>query len=154
MERCSPGTSVGFQRPTRHYIPVDRTLHHHRCENLKSYNMKYISSNGHCPIYIGINSNYDTNSDPLNPQYNFRTPSILWRTCSHKHCYKLLQQNVYTYLFLCQRLNTATSSPADDEHHYVIPQKLLDSILNKLPVFMRQWEKQKAALYPVQVPPP
>jgi hypothetical protein len=42
---------------------------------------------------------------------------------------------------LCQRLNTATSSPVDDVHHYVIPQKLLDSIFNKLPVFMPQWEK-------------
>jgi hypothetical protein len=27
-------------------------------------------------------------------------------------------------IFLCQRLNTATSSPADDVHHYVIPQKV------------------------------
>jgi hypothetical protein len=33
----------------------------------------------------------------------------------------------------------AILSPADDVHHYVIPQKLLDSIFNKLPVFMRQW---------------
>jgi hypothetical protein len=30
-------------------------------------------------------------------------------------------------VFLCQRLNTTTSSPADNVHHYVIPQKLLDS---------------------------
>jgi hypothetical protein len=57
-------------------------------------------------------------------------------------------------LFLCQRLNTATSSPGDYVHHYVILQKLLDSIFNKLPVFMRQWEKEKAALYPIEVPPP
>jgi hypothetical protein len=28
-------------------------------------------------------------------------------------------------LFLCQRVNTATSSPADDVHHYVTPEKLL-----------------------------
>jgi hypothetical protein len=28
-------------------------------------------------------------------------------------------------VFLCQLVNTATSSPADDVHHYVIPQKLL-----------------------------
>jgi hypothetical protein len=28
-------------------------------------------------------------------------------------------------IFLCQRVNTATSSPADDVHHYVIPLKLL-----------------------------
>jgi hypothetical protein len=28
-------------------------------------------------------------------------------------------------LFLCQLVNTATSSPADDVHHYVIPPKLL-----------------------------
>jgi hypothetical protein len=57
-------------------------------------------------------------------------------------------------LFLCQQLNTATSSPADDEHHYVIPQKLLDSIFNKRLVFMHQWEEEKAVLYPVEVPSP
>jgi hypothetical protein len=34
---CSPETSVDFQRTTRRYIPEDRTLHNHRCENLKSY---------------------------------------------------------------------------------------------------------------------
>jgi hypothetical protein len=47
----------------------------------------------------------------------------------------------YPTLFLCQRLHTATSSTADDVDHYVIPQKLLDSTFNKLPVFIRQWEK-------------
>jgi hypothetical protein len=30
----------------------------------------------------------------------------------------------------------------------------MDSIFNKLPVFMNQWEKEKAVLYPVEVPPP
>jgi hypothetical protein len=30
----------------------------------------------------------------------------------------------------------------------------IDSILNKLPVFMRQREKEKADLYPVEVPYP
>jgi hypothetical protein len=30
-------TTVDFQRPTRRYIPEDRTLDDHRCENLKSY---------------------------------------------------------------------------------------------------------------------
>jgi hypothetical protein len=29
-----------------------------------------------------------------------------------------------TFLFLCQLVNTATSSPADDVHHYVIPPKV------------------------------
>jgi hypothetical protein len=33
----SSETSVVFQRTTRHYIPEDRTLHCHRCENVKSY---------------------------------------------------------------------------------------------------------------------
>jgi hypothetical protein len=46
-------------------------------------------------------------------------------------------------LVLCQQLNTATSPPADDIHHYVISQKLLDSIFNKLPLFIRHWEKRK-----------
>jgi hypothetical protein len=32
-----PKMSVEFQRTTRRYIPEDRTLHNHRCENLKSY---------------------------------------------------------------------------------------------------------------------
>jgi hypothetical protein len=45
---------------------------------------------------------------------------------------------------LCQRLNTAISSPVDDVHHYIIPQKFLDSIFNKLPVLMRQWEKEES----------
>jgi hypothetical protein len=48
----------------------------------------------------------------------------------------------------------ATSLPTDGVHLYVIPQKLLDSILNKLPVFMRPWGKEKAVLYPVEFPPP
>jgi hypothetical protein len=47
-------------------------------------------------------------------------------------------------------MNTATSSPADDVHHYVIPQKLLDYIFNKFPVFMHQWEKERDLLYPAK----
>jgi hypothetical protein len=57
------------------------------------------------------------------------------------------------FLFLCQRLNTATSLPADDVHHYVNPQTLLDSVFNKLPVFMGQWEKEMAVSYPVKSRP-
>jgi hypothetical protein len=34
---CSSEKSVDFQQTTRRYIPEDRTLHNHRCENLKSY---------------------------------------------------------------------------------------------------------------------
>jgi hypothetical protein len=56
-------------------------------------------------------------------------------------------------IFLCQKLNTATSLPADDVHNYIIPQKLLDAIFNKRPVFMHQWERQKAVLYLVEVLP-
>jgi hypothetical protein len=36
-------------------------------------------------------------------------------------CPQFLQANV-GIVFLCQLVNTATSSPADDVHHYVIPQ--------------------------------
>jgi hypothetical protein len=36
--RCFSETSVDFQRTTRRYIPEDRTLHNHRCENLRAYN--------------------------------------------------------------------------------------------------------------------
>jgi hypothetical protein len=34
---CSSETSVDFQRTTQRYNPEDKTLHNHRCENLKSY---------------------------------------------------------------------------------------------------------------------
>jgi hypothetical protein len=32
----SSETSVDLQRTTRRHIPEDRTVHNHRCENLKS----------------------------------------------------------------------------------------------------------------------
>jgi hypothetical protein len=60
-------------------------------------------------------------------------------------------------LFLSQLVNTATSLLADDVPHYVIPHSYcwqIDSVFNKLPVFMHQWEKERAVLYPVEVPPP
>jgi hypothetical protein len=36
---CSSETLADFQ--LRHYIPKERTLHNHRCENLKSYTILY-----------------------------------------------------------------------------------------------------------------
>jgi hypothetical protein len=30
-------------RTTRRYIPEDGNIHNHRCENLKSYNMRFIT---------------------------------------------------------------------------------------------------------------
>jgi hypothetical protein len=35
--KCSSKTWVDFQQTTQHYIPEGRTLHNHRCENLKAY---------------------------------------------------------------------------------------------------------------------
>jgi hypothetical protein len=34
---CSSETSVDFQRTTQRYIPKDRNIHNHRCEDFKSY---------------------------------------------------------------------------------------------------------------------
>jgi hypothetical protein len=34
---CSSETSVDFQQTTRGYIPEDRRLYNHLCENLRSY---------------------------------------------------------------------------------------------------------------------
>jgi hypothetical protein len=42
---CSSGTSAYFQRTTWRYIPEDRTLHSHHCENLKSYILRHLLSN-------------------------------------------------------------------------------------------------------------
>jgi hypothetical protein len=52
---------------------------------------------------------------------------------------RLLRRQLTTY--------TMTSSPQS----YYWP---IDFIFNKLPVFMGQWGKEKAVLYPVEVPPP
>jgi hypothetical protein len=40
---CSSEESVDIQRTTRRYIPEDKTLHNHRCEDLKSYNIVLVS---------------------------------------------------------------------------------------------------------------
>jgi hypothetical protein len=40
----SSETSIRFQQPTWCYIPEDSTLHNHRCENLKSYQVAIYSS--------------------------------------------------------------------------------------------------------------
>jgi hypothetical protein len=36
---CSSETSADFQRTTHRYIPEDRTLRSHSCENLRSYKL-------------------------------------------------------------------------------------------------------------------
>jgi hypothetical protein len=38
MEAYSSDTSIDMQRTTRLYILQYRTVHNHRCQNLKSYN--------------------------------------------------------------------------------------------------------------------
>jgi hypothetical protein len=40
---CFSEMSVDFQWTTWHYIPEDRTLHNHCCENVKSYSYKHVS---------------------------------------------------------------------------------------------------------------
>jgi hypothetical protein len=47
--KCSSETSVDFQRNILRYIPDDRTLHNHRCENLK-YNL-----NAFLRLHINVN---------------------------------------------------------------------------------------------------
>jgi hypothetical protein len=50
METTSSSeTSVYYQRTTRRYIPEDRTLHNLRCENLKSYIKKVVTTFDHTP---------------------------------------------------------------------------------------------------------
>jgi hypothetical protein len=47
-------------------------------------------------------------------------------TCRlHLQGQKISQENIVKQVFLCQLVNTATSLPADDVYHYVIPPKLL-----------------------------
>jgi hypothetical protein len=58
---CSSETSVDFQRTTWRYVPEDKNLHYHRCENLKSDN-QYFSQK---KIYL--------------PQNNSAAFMILWK---------------------------------------------------------------------------
>jgi hypothetical protein len=45
---CSYETSVDFQRTIWRYIPDDRTLRNHQCENLKSYKtVSFVSLSQH-----------------------------------------------------------------------------------------------------------
>jgi hypothetical protein len=44
--RCSPETSVDFQRITRRYIPEDRSRHTHLCGVLKLYIYVYTGARG------------------------------------------------------------------------------------------------------------
>jgi hypothetical protein len=44
MAICSSDISADFQRTTHRCMPEDRTLHNHRCENLKSYSSAFSSS--------------------------------------------------------------------------------------------------------------
>jgi hypothetical protein len=51
---CSSEMSLDFQRTTQRFIPEDKTLHNHRCENLKSYNIKKPLSKYGCEIWSTI----------------------------------------------------------------------------------------------------
>jgi hypothetical protein len=53
-EKISFETTLSFQQTTWRYIPEDKTLHNHRCENLKSYISASLSSNSVFP-YVNIN---------------------------------------------------------------------------------------------------
>jgi hypothetical protein len=45
-ETCPSETLVDFQQTTQCYIPEDRSLHNHCCENLKSYKFMLTSCYG------------------------------------------------------------------------------------------------------------
>jgi hypothetical protein len=57
MEACSYKISDDFQQTTGPYVPEDRTLHNHQCENHKSYFL-YLSAKSN------INMIYTTLSIP------------------------------------------------------------------------------------------
>jgi hypothetical protein len=61
---CSSYTEVDFQRTTRRYTPEDRTLHDHRCENLKLYTAVWIFIKFDIGVFtwtLPNNSNLDYN---------------------------------------------------------------------------------------------
>jgi hypothetical protein len=49
---CSSATSVDFQQSTLRYMPEDRILYNHYCENLKFYGLVAISQNYNCTVML------------------------------------------------------------------------------------------------------
>lgn len=63
--------SVGFQRTTLYYVPDNRALHDHCCENLKSYK-KY-----RLLLFIAVNNkNVKMFSIPNRQLYNLRSDRV------------------------------------------------------------------------------
>jgi hypothetical protein len=46
-------TQNDFQQTTRRYVPEDRTLRNHRCENLKSY-VNYVKQTWWVYLYFNV----------------------------------------------------------------------------------------------------
>jgi hypothetical protein len=61
-----------------------------------------------------------------------------------------------TYKFLFLKAYGVVLLVTSSLDHTSFPQRLIGDIPLSMdrPVFMRQWEKEKAVLYPVEVPPP
>jgi hypothetical protein len=85
--------------------------------------------------------------------WNFLQPSDTSSQINEPFSWRLLTSHItrasYWTRLLRRQLMTYTITSSPESYYWPI-----DSIFNKLPVFMRQWEKEKAVLYPVEVWPP
>jgi hypothetical protein len=55
---CSSETSVDYQRITGRYIPEDRTVHNHVCENFRSHLFCYLSGSLLISCYLDVPRHY------------------------------------------------------------------------------------------------
>jgi hypothetical protein len=80
-----------FKRITRHYISKDRTLHNHRCENLRSYTTDY------CSFFRDLLQNLRSWSERLLDSSLLWHPETAWwhaESHAHKTFYARLQRKI------------------------------------------------------------
>jgi Fe2+ transport system protein B len=79
---CSSEMSVHFQQTTRYYIPDDRTLHNHHCENLKSYLLSvssYIAFRmSHIYMFLSLKIGSSQRHNLSLVRINLEHPARLW----------------------------------------------------------------------------
>jgi hypothetical protein len=76
---CSSEKLVGIQRNARRYMPENRTLHNHRCDNRKYYKKDPIS---HTNVVIFFCSKYVSGNNVQNNRATYTTEHIYFMWCA------------------------------------------------------------------------
>lgn len=81
---CSSETSACFRRTTRRNIPQERTLHNHRCGNLKFYDLHILSVGGAWNNSVPVRVFWDSISSSVGFLNWIEQTRINYRCCPSK----------------------------------------------------------------------